>query len=244
MTNVLDQMIAEVTKQKGGLDEEDAALEEEFLSGLRALKEVLGEDPPEEMVKEALEDFMVDFFEDDDMGEEEPVEITKKEKIDLDRDSSVVERFLKENEWYYERKDIRGDMTIFELGLDVEGLKLDIDVYCQVNPRACGIVANLPIFVDPAYEYPLCALLAEKNFHLHYGSYKYDEYSSGISFELNFSTTHGIHKDMLAEYFQAVVESAAYDYDDIQKTCQGQFDQEEAKMILDNANCLVKELKK
>lgn len=243
MANVLDQMIAEVTKQKGGLDEEDAALEEEFLSGLRALKEVLGEDPPEEMVKEALEDFMVDFFEDDDV-EEEPVEITKEEKIALDRDSSVVERFLKENEWYYERKDIRGAMTIFELGLDVEGLKLDIDVYCQVDPRACGIVANLPIFVDPAYEYPLCALLAEKNFHLHYGSYKYDEYSSGISFELNFSTIHGIHKDMLAEYFQAVVESAAYDYEDIQKTCQGQFDQEEAKMILDNANCLVKELKK
>lgn len=243
MANVLDQMIAEVTKQKGGLDEEDAALEEEFLSGLRALKEVLGEDPPEEMVKEALEDFMVDFFEDDDV-EEEPVEITKEEKIALDRDSSVVERFLKENEWYYERKDIRGAMTIFELGLDVEGLKLDIDVYCQVNPRACGIVADLPIFVDPAYEYPLCALLAEKNFHLHYGSYKYDEYSSGISFELNFSTIHGIHKDMLAEYFQAVVESAAYDYEDIRKTCQGQFDREEVKMILDNANCLVKELKK
>lgn len=243
MANVLDQMIAEVTKQKGSLDEEDAALEEEFLSGLRALKEVLGEDPPEERVKEALEDFMVDFFEDDDV-EEEPVEITKEEKIALDRDSSVVERFLKENEWYYERKDIRGDMTIFELGLDVEGLKLDIDVYCQVNPRACGIVANLPVFVDPAYEYPLCALLAEKNFHLHYGSYKYDEYTSGISFELNFSTIHGIHKDMLAEYFQAVVESAAYDYDDIRKTCQGQFDQEEVKMILDNANCLVRELKK
>lgn len=243
MANVLDQMIAEVTKQKGGLDGEEAALEEEFLSGLRALKEVLGEDPPEEMVKEALEKFIVDFFEDDDV-EEEPVEITKEEKIALDRDSSVVERFLKENEWYYERKDIRGDMTIFELGLDVEGLKLDIDVYCQVNPRACGIVANLPIFVDPAYEYPLCALLAEKNFHLHYGSYKYDEYSSGISFELNFSTIHGIHKDMLAEYFQAVVESAAYDYEDIRKTCQGQFDQEEVKMILDNANCLVKELKK
>ena len=243
MENLLDQFIADITKQKLGPDEEGADVEEEFIAGLLALKEYLGEDPSEEEIREALEDFMVDFFEDDDV-EEEPVEITKKEKIDLDRDSSVVERFLKENEWYYERKDIRGAMTIFELGLDVEGLKLDIDVYCQVNPRACGIVANLPIFVDPAYEYPLCALLAEKNFHLHYGSYKYDEYSSGISFELNFSTIHGIHKDMLAEYFQAVVESAAYDYEDIQKTCQGQFDQEEAKMILDNANCLVKELKK
>lgn len=244
MANVLDQMIAEVTKQKGDLDEEEAALEEEFLSGLRALKEVLGEDPPEEMVKEALEKFIVDFFEDDEDVEEEPVEITKEEKIALDRDSSVVERFLKENEWSYDLKNTRGDMALFELGLDIEGLKLDIDVYCQVNPRACGIVANLPIFVDPAYEYPLCALLAEKNFHLRYGSYKYDEYSSGISFELNFSTIHGIHKDMLAEYFHAVIESAAYDYEDIRKTCTGQFDQEEAKMILDNANCLVKELKK
>lgn len=243
MENLLDQFIADIIKQKLGPDEEGADVEEEFIAGLLALKEYLGEDPSEEEIREALEDFMVDFFEDDDV-EEEPVEITKEEKIALDRDSSVVERFLKENEWYYERKDIRGDMTIFELGLDVEGLKLDIDVYCQVNPRACGIVANLPIFVDPAYEYPLCALLAEKNFHLHYGSYKYDEYSSGISFELNFSTIHGIHKDMLAEYFQAVVESAAYDYEDIRKTCQGQFDQEEVKMILDNANCLVKELKK
>lgn len=218
-------------------------VKEEFITGLLALKEHLGEDPSEEEIREALEDFMVDFFEDDDV-EEEPVEITKKEKIGLDRDSSVVERFLKENEWYYERKDIRGDMTIFELGLDVEGLKLDINVYCQVNPRACGIEAVLPILVDPTYEFPLCTLLAKKNYYMQYGSFKYDESNGVISFELNFSTPHGINKEILAEYFQAVVESAAYDYDDIRKTCTGQFDQEEAKMILDKAKDLVKEIKK
>lgn len=243
MENLLDQFIAEVTKQKLGPDEEGADVEEEFITGLLALKEHLGEDPSEEEIREALEDFMVDFFEDDDIEEEEPVEITKKEKIGLDRDSSVVERFLKENEWSYDLKNTRGDMTIFELGLDVEGLKLDINVYCQVNPRACGIEAVLPILVDPTYEFPLCTLLAKKNYYMQYGSFKYDESNGVISFELNFSTPHGINKEILAEYFQAVVESAAYDYEDIRKTCTGQFDQEEAKRILDMAKDLVKEIK-
>ncbi|MDD7732146.1 MAG: hypothetical protein PT957_00135 [Firmicutes bacterium] len=244
MANVLDQMIAEVTKQKLGLDGEEAALEEEFLSGLQALKEVLGEDPPEEVVKEALEKFIVDFFEEDDGEEEDPVEISEEEKIALDRDSSVVEKFLKENDWSYENQGIRGDEALFELGLDVEGIKLDINVYCQVNPRACGIEAVLPILVDPTYEFPLCTLLAKKNYYMHYGSFKYDEDNGVISFELNFSTPHGINKEILAEYFQAVVESAAYDYEDIRKTCQGQFNQEETKMILDMAKDLVKEIKK
>lgn len=241
MGHVFDQVIAELIELAldSSLEKEEAEVVDEYLSGLIALNEELGDDLSDEEIVKHLLDYGVDFLLEDgeDDGEEDD-----EDRISLEDFADTIEHFLENMGFIYTKGELSEDLLVYRMGLKEKDKRLKIRIYCQINPANCQIKATLPYTCDPLYQYPLCVLLGQKNKDIHYGSFTYDEVDGKVAYVYRFSTQCGLMPEELFDYFDTAVTSAFFSYDDIRRYCRGQFNQDEKKEILDKARCLIEDM--
>lgn len=239
MALTFDAVIEKFLQANGGR-------EDDIVTALRAKREELGEDAPEEVVQGALSECMMTHLddvtamsaEDGDSG----IVLSDEQKAYMERSMAAVRKFLDDNGWHYSVRSGRPDISVFELGFNVENINLRMRIHVEADPDVCRIVAVLPVTAEPVYEYPLCLVLAKKNYPKRFGAFKYDERDGEISYEYSFLIGSGIIPDDMDNYFHAVVSSAVNGYDDIRKTCVGRFKGKEVSEILQKVNDLVSDI--
>lgn len=236
MADMFDKVLADVREANGGKDDE-------LVLALQQKQEELGADASEEDIAKAIQECFVEHL----MGaisdgEDTNIVLEKEEAEKLLQSRETVREFLSDNEWHFSERELRPDLTLFELGFNVQNVSIRIRIHVEAKPDVCRISAFLPITADQTYEYPLCSAMAKENYQKRFGSFKYDERDGEVSYEHSFLIKKGVDKDELDIYFHAVVSSAAEGYDVIRKNCVGKYKNKEISEILEKVNNLVTDI--
>ena len=170
----------------------------------------------------------------------EEITLTAEQRETLRRNKNTVERFLDGNNWHYETKETRPDVTRYQLDItSKEKVKVTMKVFVETDPDVIRIEAILPFSCDAKYAYPLCVEMAKENYNKRYGCFKYDERDGEMSFEYAVRAKNPVEQDDLDIYFNAVFGCAARKTETLRRYCFGMFEKEEKNKLLDAMHALI-----
>lgn len=166
---------------------------------------------------------------DSDNNDDEPEEIvlTDEEITCMEQAQETVEDHLRENGWNYDTHQPRKDVFVFDMGCHSGDVSLRIKIYVEARPNVCRISVILPVSASKTYQYPVCVLLANLNYRLRFGAFKYDERDGELSYEYSVLTNNGLTPEDFEQYMRACIGTSLDAYDQLRKYAVGRFKRSE-----------------
>ena len=183
-----------------------------------------------------------DNDDDDDDDEDDDIVLSEEEANIMDDVANTVRRHLDMHDWSYQTQHPRADVILFDMGCHSDDVQLRIKIFVEAQPNVCRISVILPTSADVINQYPLCKLIANLNYPLRFGCFKYDERDGELSFEYSTLTNNGLTDEDLDQYMRACIHTAMESCQKIRKYAVGRFKRSEKAELKRKIRALLEDI--